>query len=104
MPFIKIAGLPEKFLCDISEDLIDIVNKETDTPKKRIRIFYNPMKEIVEKNFVEDRVIIDIDWMPRPMEMREKVSKAFFDYLENRGYKKIRIYFTDINKDYYFVK
>ena len=40
MPFIKIAGLPEKFLCDISEDLIDIVNKETDTPKKRIRIFY----------------------------------------------------------------
>ena len=50
MPFIKIAGLPEKFLCDISEDLIDIVNKETDTPKERIRIFYNPMKEIVEKS------------------------------------------------------
>ena len=81
MPFIKIAGLPEKFLCDISEDLIDIVNKETDTPKERIRIFYNPMKEIVEKNFVEDRVMIDIDWMPRPMEMREKVSKYFFYYL-----------------------
>lgn len=104
MPYIKISGLPEEFVCKISEDLTDIVNKETNTPKERIRIFYNPMREVVGGKFIEDRVIVDIDWMPRPMEMREKVANSFFEYLKNKGYEKVRIYFTDINKDYYFIK
>lgn len=104
MPFIKIAGLSENTVCEISKDLIDIVNKETDTPKERIRIFYNPMREIVDKKFSEDRVLVDIEWMPRPLEMRKKVADNFFEYLENKGYKKVKIYFKDINKDYYFIK
>lgn len=104
MPFVKISGISKEKVMIISEDLKNIIVRETETPKERIRIFYDNKIEILEQEEVNDRVMIDIQWLPRPKEMREKVSQAYFSYFENIGYKNIRIYFEDINKEYYFVK
>ncbi|NME36268.1 DUF1904 family protein [Fusobacterium sp. FSA-380-WT-3A] len=104
MPFVKISGISKEKVIEISEDLKNIIVKETETPKERIRVFYDSTVEIFDQKEVTERIMIDIQWLPRPKEMREKVSQAYFSYFEDRGYKNIRIYFEDINKEYYFVK
>ncbi|MCI6153324.1 DUF1904 family protein [Fusobacterium perfoetens] len=104
MPFVKISGISKEKVIEISEDLKNIIVKETETPKERIRIFYDNVVEIFNQKEINNRIIIDIQWLPRPKEMREKVSQAYFSYFENLGYKNIKIYFEDINREYYFVK
>lgn len=104
MPFIKISGISEELVCKIEKDLSKIVSDETNTPKERIRVFYSPLFEYLNGEKIQGRVMIDIEWLPRPFEMRKNVSEKFIEYFEKIGIKSIRIYFRDIDKDYYFTK
>lgn len=104
MPYIKISGMSKEKVCEIGDNLINIMSEELEIPKERIRVFYDPKLEILNGKIVDDKVLIDIEWMPRPVEVGEKVAKRFFEYFEKFDYKGIKIYFQDINKDYHYTK
>ncbi len=104
MPYIKISGMSKEKVCEIGDNLINIMSEELKIPKERIRVFYDPKLEILNGKIVDDKVLIDIEWMPRPVEVGEKVAKRFFEYFEKFDYKGIKIYFQDINKDYHYTK
>lgn len=104
MPYIIISGMSKEKVCEIGEDLINIVNEEAQVAKEKIRVFYDPKLEVSEGKIVDDKILIDIEWMPRPVQLREKVANKFFEYFEKFNYKNIKIYFQDINKDYYYMK
>ena len=104
MPYIKISGMSKERVCEIGEDLINIISEEVQVSKEKIRVFYDPKLEVSKGKIVDDKILIDIEWMPRPKEMREKVANKLFEYFEKFSYKNIKIYFQDINKDYYYMK
>ena len=104
MPFVNIAGLSKEKVCEISNDLINLLSEESGTSKEKIRIFYNPLLEIVDGKENNKKLSISIQWLSRPMELRQKVAERYFIYFEEMGYKNTRIYFEDINKDYYFTR
>ncbi|MFK4785230.1 DUF1904 family protein [Fusobacterium sp. MFO224] len=103
MPYIKVSGLSKDKLCETSNDLVEIVSKITGTPKENIRIFYNPMLEILNGKICENRLNIDIDWMPRSQEMCDAVSKEFKEYFKNYNFELIKIYFLELVREKYYI-
>jgi len=103
MPYIKLSGLSKEKVCEASKDLVKIVSEVTNTPKERIRIFYNPTLEIVNGKICENRLNVDIGWMPRPQEMCDEVAKQIKEYFNKDNFESIKIYFSEIVRDKFYV-
>lgn len=103
MPYIKVSGLTKEKICEVSDDLIEIVSKVTKTDKQKIRVFYNPMLEILDSKVCENRLNIDIDWMPRPQKMCDKVANEFKEYFKNYNFEIVKVYFTELVKEKYYI-
>lgn len=103
MPYMKLSGLSKERVCEASKDLVEIVSKATDTPKERIRIFYNPTLEIVNGEICENRLNIDVSWMPRPQEMCDEVAKKIKEYFIKDNFESIKVYFSEIVKDRFYI-
>lgn len=95
MPFIKVSGISQEKLCEIGEKLIDIVNHDIDVPRERIKLFYVPMVEIRNGQEVE----IEVDWLPRPQELCDKLANLYKELFNSLGYSKVRIYISELTKE-----
>ncbi len=104
MPVINVTGLSREKLCEISNKLEDLMVEEVGAKREAIRIFYNPAEEIVNGEIKKEKICLYIEWLPRTMELREKIVEAYNKLFEEMGYTNTRFYFHDINKEYYFVK
>lgn len=100
MPFIKVSGISQEKLCEIGEKLIDIVNHDIDVPRERIKLFYVPMVEIRNGQEVEDKTVnIEVDWLPRPQELCDKLANLYKELFNSLGYSKVRIYISELTKE-----
>lgn len=104
MPYIKLSGIDKERVFKARQDLINIVVKITGTEKEKIRIYYNPMEEIVDGKIFKKRLSVEIDWMPRPKEMCDEVAKEFIQYFEDDEFEIIKIYFNELLKDKHYIK
>ncbi len=93
MPHLKISGISKEELKEISGDLISIVERESDTCKKYIKVFYNPL-EYIQGN--EDEIIIvEIYWMPRPQEICDKLALKLTEFFKLRNYSFVQINYSE---------
>lgn len=103
MPYIRISGVPKDELCRMSKDLMDIVEKDVGVDREKIRIFYVPEIEIRDGKEEEGKVIVDVDWMPRPQELCDKMAELYKEYFFKAGYKGLKMYFTEFIKEKYYL-
>lgn len=103
MPYIKVSGVEKEKLCRMSKDLIDIVEKDIGVPRERIRLFYSPDMEIRDGKEEEGKVIVNVDWMPRPQELCDKMAELYKEYFFKAGYKSLKMYFTEFVKEKYYL-
>lgn len=100
MPFIKVSGISQEKLYEIGDKLIDIINYDIEVPRERIKLFYVPMVEIREGKEVEDKTInVEVEWLPRPQELCDKLANLYREFFNSLGYKKVRIYIKEISKE-----
>lgn len=93
MPHLKISGIPKEKLKDISEELIFIVEKQSLTLRKYIKIFYNPI-EYIQGN-ENQIVIIDIFWMARPQEICDKLALKLTEFFKTKGYSFVQVNYSE---------
>lgn len=100
MPFIKVSGISQEKLCEIGDKLVDIVNFDVEVPRERIKLFYIPMIEIKEGKEVKDQTVnIEVEWLSRPQDVCDKLASSYKSLFNSIGYKKIRVYITEISKE-----
>lgn len=104
MPYINLSGIDRERAFKASQDLINIVVKITGTEKEKIRIFYDPVEEIVGGKISKKRLSVKIDWMPRPKEMCNKVVEEIIEYFKDDELEIIKIYFNELLKDKHYIK
>lgn len=103
MPYIKISGVPKEELIKMSKDLVDIVEKEIGVDREKIRLFYSPDIELRDGYEVKEKVIVNVDWMPRPQELCDKMAELYREYFFKAGYKGLKMYFTEFVKEKYYL-
>lgn len=100
MPIIKVSGISQEKVCEIGDKLIDIINYDIEVPRERIKLYYLPMVEIRDGKEVEDKTVnIEVDWLPRPQELCDKLANLYKEFFNSLGYKKVRIYISEITKE-----
>ena len=100
MPFIKVSRISQEKLCEIGDKLIDIINYDIDVPRERIKLYHLPMVEIRDSKEVTDKTVnIEVDWLPRPQELCDKLAQLYKEFFNSLGYTKVRIYISEISKE-----
>ena len=103
MPYIRVTGVEKDELLKMSKDLIDIVNHDIGAKRENIRLFHSNDTEIKDGELVEGLVNIDITWMPRSKELCDKLAELYREYFFKAGYKGVKIYFSEIVKEKYYL-
>lgn len=93
MPHLKISGIKKEELKKFSTDLISIVEKESSTSKKYIKIFYNPINYIQGNE--NEIVIIEVYWMPRSQEICDRLALKLTEFFQMKGYSFIQVNYSE---------
>lgn len=102
MPRIVVRGMEKEDLKKVDGKLLDSVAEIIQRPKDTFTIDLVESVAIVEGQEIS-RVYIEISWKNRPTEVCEQVAKAINTILESIGYKKVYVYFKDIDLEKEFV-
>ena len=93
MPHLKVSGITKKELEKISIELISIVEEQSSTSRKYIKIFYNPI-EYIQGN--EDKIIIiEVYWMPRSQKICDQLALKLTEFFQIKGYSFIQVNYNE---------
>lgn len=93
MPHLKISGISREGLKEVSQDLRDIVVRETNTSVDYVKVFYNPIEYLLGKE--KEIVIVEIYWMPRPQEICDKLAIEITRFFKDRNYNFIQVNYSE---------
>lgn len=93
MPHLKVNGIPKEKLKEISTDLISIVERESSTSKKYIKIFHNPVEYIQGEE--DEIIIIEVYWMKRSQEICDRLALKLTEFLKKKGYSFIEVKYNE---------
>lgn len=93
MPHLKVSGISREKLKEISIDLISIVERESSTSKKYIKVFYNPIEYIQGEE--DEIIIIEVYWMKRPQEICDKLALKLTEFFKEKGYSFVQVNYSE---------
>lgn len=93
MPHLKVSGITKEKLKKFSTDLISIVEEESSTSKKYIKVFYNPIDYIQGNE--DEIVIIEVYWMPRPQEICDRLALKLTEFFKEKGYSFVQVNYSE---------
>lgn len=96
MPRIVVRGMKKEDLKAISKELLETVEKIIERPKSAFTL------DLVESVAIYDgeeisRVYVEVSWKNRPTEVCKEVGEAINSILTSKGYKKVFVYFKDLD-------
>lgn len=103
MPHITVKGCTKDELVKITTDLLEVCVKEFKVEKSHFTI------DFIQSSFtfsgyegIESYPQIKISLFPRDKSAKDNVFSFISKQFENLGYKKVVVYFEELNKDNYY--
>ena len=102
MPQIIFKGTEEADIINISKELLDELEKQTEIPRDYFTLEYVETVYIMDGERIKLYPLIEIIMFDRGEEIKDKIAGITDRLLRKEGYEQIEIYFTDLKKrDYY---
>ncbi len=105
MPHIRIRGLEKEVVTAIGKDLVNEMVELMKCSKEAITLEY------IETLYIEEGIentgvlpMVEIGWFYRGPEVKQAVAETVTKIIKTeKDVKKVAVYFTDMEKDNYFV-
>lgn len=102
MPHLRVRGMKEEELVEISKDLLDELVRIIEVPRDHFTI------EHVQSTFIYDGKkdsnrypFVDLMWFDRD-HLMDEVAKAITRMIKRFDYEDVAVYFTNLDKHRYF--
>lgn len=97
MPYLTVRGMETEKLCEIGEDIRNIVSEVSGAPIEFVKLFCTPDVEILKGEVVPTAVNLNMFWLPRPQEKCDKLAAELGEFFKGHGHDYIELVFTEAN-------
>lgn len=102
MPQLKIRGIGQDKIKEISKDLVDELTEIVGCPRDYFTLECINTTSIYDGEVVSTYPFIEVAWFDRGQEVRDKVAKAITRYVNEQGVKELDIAFTVFKENCYY--
>ncbi|MDR1731240.1 MAG: DUF1904 domain-containing protein [Synergistaceae bacterium] len=98
MPHITVRGVSKEKLKEYAEDVKNIVVSASEVKREYVKIFYSP----VERVDAAAETAVDVYWMPRTQELRDRVAAQLTEYFQKKGSPFVQVTFTEFQGNLFY--
>lgn len=101
MPMLKIRGIEEREVLEISKNLIDELEKVIECPRDYFTIELIKSTYIMDGEVVNAPKIVEVAWFDRGQDIQNKVAKIITKYLKNSE-ECLDVIFSNLSTNNYY--
>lgn len=101
MPMLKIRGIEEREVLEISEELIDELEEIIECPRDYFTIELIKSTYVMDGKVVNAPSIVEVEWFNRGQDVQNEVAKIITKYLRNNR-ECLDVIFTNLSTNNYY--
>ncbi|WP_010293253.1 DUF1904 family protein [Clostridium senegalense] len=102
MPMLKIRGIDESKILEVSTELIDELEKIIGCPRDYFSMELINSTYIMDGKKVQAPSIIEVSWFDRGQDIQDKVAKAITKYFKTEAMPCLDIIFHNLEEKRYY--
>ncbi|MGG7165653.1 DUF1904 family protein [Clostridium ihumii] len=102
MPILKVTGVEEKKVLEVSEELINELENIIECPRDYFSIEFTNSKYIMDGKIVMPPTIIEVSWFDRGQEVQDKVALAITKYFKDENKECVDVIFNNLKEERYY--
>ncbi|GAA0124563.1 MULTISPECIES: DUF1904 family protein [Clostridium] len=102
MPMLKIRGIEEEKILEVSTELINELEKIIKCPRDYFSIELVKSTYIMDGEKVKAPNIIEVSWFDRGQDIQDKVAKSITKHFKTEAMPCLDIIFHNLNEERYY--
>ena len=102
MPQIIFKGVREEHVADMSQLLVDALSKATESPRDYFTLECPTTRYIFDGKIHPMYPLVEVKWFDRGETMKKHTARIIGDFLKEKGYTGIEVFFTNLKPEDYF--